>query len=88
VPLTCFIDFDHRGAIGNARSDALGYRDLGVAASGVTFFRTLGSSFGAAVFGTVYSNVLHNTLPDAVVASGLDPSVIATPKPCTRCRRH
>jgi EmrB/QacA subfamily drug resistance transporter len=56
------------------------YRDLGVATSGVTFFRTLGSSFGAAVFGTVYSNVLHNTLPDAVVASGVDPSAIATPK--------
>ena len=56
------------------------YRDLGVATSGVTFFRTLGSSFGAAVFGTVYSNVLHDTLPDAVVASGVDPSAIATPK--------
>ena len=39
------------------------YRDLGVATSGVTFFRTLGSSFGAAVFGTVYSNVLRPTLP-------------------------
>lgn len=36
------------------------YRDLGVATSAVTFFRTLGSSFGAAVFGTVYSNVLAN----------------------------
>ena len=34
------------------------YEDLGVATSGVTFFRTLGSSFGAAVFGTVYANVL------------------------------
>ena len=39
------------------------YRDLGVATSGVTFFRTLGSSFGAAVFGTVYANVLSDTLP-------------------------
>ena len=37
------------------------YRDLGVATSGVTFFRTLGSSFGAAVFGTVYTNVLKHT---------------------------
>ena len=37
------------------------YEDLGVATSGVTFFRTLGSSFGAAVFGTVYANVLHDT---------------------------
>ena len=31
------------------------YRDLGVATSGVTFFRALGSSFGAAVFGAIYS---------------------------------
>ena len=36
------------------------YEDLGVATSGVTFFRTLGSSFGAAVFGTVYANVLSD----------------------------
>lgn len=32
------------------------YRDLGVATSGVTFFRTLGSAFGTAVFGTIYGN--------------------------------
>ena len=29
------------------------FQDLGVATSGVTFFRTLGSSFGAAIFGSV-----------------------------------
>ena len=56
------------------------YRDLGVATSGVTFFRTLGSSFGAAVFGTVYSNVLRSTLPAAVAGSGADPRLITTPK--------
>ena len=42
------------------------YRDLGVATSGVTFFRTLGSSFGASIFGTVYANVLSNHLPGGV----------------------
>ena len=41
------------------------YQDLGVGTSGVTFFRTLGSSFGAAVFGAVYSNVLNDRLPAA-----------------------
>jgi len=52
------------------------YRDLGVATSGVTFFRTLGSSFGAAVFGAVYTNVLHDRLPAAIAASpGVDPGV-------------
>jgi EmrB/QacA subfamily drug resistance transporter len=38
------------------------YADLGVATSGVTFMRTMGSSFGVAVFGTVFSNALHNRL--------------------------
>ncbi|BCY06904.1 MDR family MFS transporter [Actinoplanes sp. L3-i22] len=34
------------------------YADLGTATSGVTFFRTLGSSFGTAIFGTLFSNKL------------------------------
>ncbi|GHF72193.1 MDR family MFS transporter [Amycolatopsis bartoniae] len=34
------------------------YEDLGVATSGVSFLRTLGSSFGVAVFGTIFSNQL------------------------------
>lgn len=55
------------------------YQDLGVATSGVTFFRTLGSSFGAAIFGTVYSNIQSSSLPAAVAASGLRPGQIATP---------
>ena len=44
------------------------YQDLGVATSGVTFFRTLGSSFGAAVFGAIYANVLSDQLPAAIAA--------------------
>jgi MFS family permease len=57
------------------------YEDLGVATSGVTFFRTLGSSFGAAVFGTVYANVLTDRLPAAVAASpGVNPASVATPE--------
>jgi EmrB/QacA subfamily drug resistance transporter len=34
------------------------YEDLGVATSGVSFLRTLGSSFGVAVFGTIFANHL------------------------------
>ena len=57
------------------------YKDLGVATSGVTFFRTLGSSFGAAVFGTVYANVLSHRLPAAVAASpGVNPAAVTTPE--------
>jgi EmrB/QacA subfamily drug resistance transporter len=56
------------------------YRDLGVATSGVTFFRTIGSAFGAAVFGTIYANQLKPKLTAAVVASGADPTKVTTPE--------
>jgi EmrB/QacA subfamily drug resistance transporter len=56
------------------------YRDLGVATSGVTFFRTMGSSFGAAVFGTIYANQLKPKLATAVAVSGADPSQVSTPE--------
>nr|WP_203602971.1 MDR family MFS transporter [Streptomyces coelicoflavus] len=56
------------------------YSDLGTATSGVTFFRTLGSSFGTAVFGTIYANTLGPNLRDGVAAAArtgaADPSVI------------
>lgn len=55
------------------------YRDLGVATSGVTFFRSLGQSFGAAVFGTIYGNLLTPRLKEAMgqaVTMVPDPQVI------------
>ena len=55
------------------------YRDLGVATSGVTFFRALGSSFGAAAFGAVYSGKLDDVLGPALAASGLSPEQVASP---------
>ncbi|HEX6683332.1 MAG TPA: MDR family MFS transporter [Candidatus Limnocylindrales bacterium] len=56
------------------------YHDLGVATSGVTFMRTLGSSFGVALFGTVYSNSLSGQLERAPVPPGLDPRLLESPK--------
>jgi hypothetical protein len=57
------------------------YEDLGVATSGVTFFRTQGSSFGAAVFGSLFANFLAYPLADALRASlEVDPAVTHTPK--------
>jgi hypothetical protein len=47
------------------------YADLGVATSGVTFMRTMGSSFGVAVFGTIFSNALHNRLGPGVDAGSV-----------------
>jgi hypothetical protein len=56
------------------------YSDLGTATSGVTFFRTLGSSFGTAVFGTIYANTLAPNLSDGIAAAArtglLEPAAI------------
>lgn len=41
-----------------AVQNAVDYRDLGSATSGVTFFRSIGSSFGVAVFGAIFANSL------------------------------
>ncbi|WP_372344488.1 MDR family MFS transporter [Streptomyces sp. KL116D] len=58
------------------------YADLGTATSGVTFFRTLGSSFGTAVFGTIYANSLRPNLTEGVqtaaqAGTGIDPAALA-----------
>jgi predicted MFS family arabinose efflux permease len=63
-----------------AVQNTVDYADLGTATSGVTFFRTLGSSFGTAVFGTIYANALGPNLRDGVSAAAgtgtADPAVI------------
>jgi EmrB/QacA subfamily drug resistance transporter len=47
-----------------AVQNAVSYEDLGVATSGATFFRMIGGSFGTAVFGAIYANVLaHKLVP-------------------------
>src|SRR6476469_3969107 len=56
------------------------YRDLGTATSGVTFFRTLGGSFGAAVLGSIYSNQLEDRLPAAILQAGVPPEVATSPE--------
>ncbi|MER7340067.1 MDR family MFS transporter [Streptomyces sp. NPDC000075] len=64
-----------------AVQNTVDYADLGTATSGVTFFRTLGSSFGTAVFGTIYANGLGPALKSAVAeaarATGQDPVRLA-----------
>ena len=41
-----------------ATQNAVDYKDLGAATSGVTYFRSLGGSFGTTVFGAIFSNRL------------------------------
>ncbi|WP_030598878.1 MDR family MFS transporter [Streptomyces fulvoviolaceus] len=45
--------------------NAVSYEDLGVATSGATFFRSIGASFGVAIFGTIFTNRLGDKLADA-----------------------
>ncbi|MFF0551471.1 MDR family MFS transporter [Streptomyces sp. NPDC004311] len=64
-----------------AVQNTVDYADLGTATSGVTFFRTLGSAFGTAVFGTIYANSLGPALEAGVAESarltGEDPQELA-----------
>lgn len=47
-----------------AVQNAVEYKDLGTATSGATFFRSIGGSFGVAIFGAIFSNRLTSTLAD------------------------
>jgi Major Facilitator Superfamily len=60
---------------------AVPYADLGVATSGVSFLRTLGSCFGVAVFGTIYTHVLSGKVASAgaQLPAGIDPRTLTTP---------
>ncbi|MFE6408228.1 DHA2 family efflux MFS transporter permease subunit [Streptomyces sp. NPDC057837] len=53
--------------------NAVPYADLGVATSGATFFRSIGASFGVAVFGTVFAGRLGEQLTDAFRGAQLPP---------------
>lgn len=57
--------------------NAVSYEDLGVATSGATFFRSIGASFGVAIFGTVFASGLGDKLTDAFRGVRLPPGVSA-----------
>jgi EmrB/QacA subfamily drug resistance transporter len=65
--------------------NAVPYSELGVATSGATFFRSIGGSFGTAIFGAIFSNVLvgnlvrhlgHAKLPSGLSSSSVTPAVL------------
>src|SRR5689334_8089339 len=64
------------------------FDDLGVATSGVTFFRTIGSSFGAAIFGSLFTNFLHSRIGPAMVASRAPVAAAASPEALHRLPRQ
>ncbi len=69
-----------------AVQNSVQYADLGTATAGATFFRSIGGSFGVAVFGAIFANLLpHNlaselhglSLPSGLTAaSGASPAVL------------
>jgi EmrB/QacA subfamily drug resistance transporter len=64
-----------------AVQNAVDPRDLGVATSSNTFFRTMGGAIGTAVFGSVLTSTLTTELQDAFpggLPGGVDPSQLQT----------
>ncbi|MEU6671486.1 MDR family MFS transporter [Streptomyces sp. NPDC046727] len=57
--------------------NAVSYEELGVATSGATFFRSIGASFGVAIFGTVFASRLGDKLAAAFRGVSLPPGVSA-----------
>ncbi|MCF3131373.1 MDR family MFS transporter [Streptomyces olivochromogenes] len=57
--------------------NAVSYEDLGVATSGATFFRSIGASFGVAIFGSVFAGRLADKLADAFRGVSLPAGVSA-----------
>jgi len=58
-----------------AVQNAVGYEHLGVATSGATFFRSIGASFGVAVFGSIFAGRLGTELAATLRGRGLPPGV-------------
>jgi EmrB/QacA subfamily drug resistance transporter len=67
--------------------NAVPYSELGVATSGATFFRSIGGSFGTAIFGAIFSNVLVGNLarhlhgaklPSGLSTSSITPALLHT----------
>jgi MFS family permease len=65
--------------------NAVPYPELGVATSGATFFRSIGGSFGTAIFGAIFSNVLAGNLarhlgkaklPSGLSSSSITPAIL------------
>ena len=72
-----------------AVQSSVDYKDLGTATSGVTFFRSIGGSFGTAAFGAIFSaalsaNLAHVVLPGRPQAGSLTPQQTAALPPAVR----
>src|SRR6202035_1133576 len=61
-----------------AVQNAVEQRDLGVGTSSATFLRSMGASFGVAIFGAIFSNQLASNLkknlPSSALQQGINPA--------------
>ncbi len=55
------------------------FQDLGVATSGVTFFRLVGGAFGAAIFGALFANFLGRRVGSVLTSNGVPAEVVHSP---------
>jgi EmrB/QacA subfamily drug resistance transporter len=72
-----------------AVQNSVEYEDLGTATSGVTFFRSIGGSFGTAVFGAIFTaaltaNLAHVVLPAGMTGGNVSPQQIGALPPAVR----
>ncbi|MFF3762685.1 DHA2 family efflux MFS transporter permease subunit [Streptomyces sp. NPDC001922] len=51
------------------------YEDLGAATSGATFFRSIGGSFGVAIFGTIFTSQLGDRIAEELAGKQLPPGI-------------
>ncbi|MCU1502464.1 MAG: transporter, partial [Ilumatobacteraceae bacterium] len=64
-----------------ASQNAVDFRDLGVATATVMFFRSLGGSFGMAVFGTILNTTIRSEIPARIgIAAAEAGSLIRSPE--------
>jgi EmrB/QacA subfamily drug resistance transporter len=60
-----------------ATQNAVEQKDLGVATSGATFFRSLGGALGVAVFGALLTHRLADTIPSRLAEAGVPAAQLA-----------
>jgi EmrB/QacA subfamily drug resistance transporter len=58
-----------------AVQSAVPYEQLGTATSGVTFFRSIGGSFGTAVFGAIFANLLTTNVARFLHVTAITPDL-------------
>ncbi|WP_261560409.1 MDR family MFS transporter [Frankia tisae] len=61
-----------------AVQNSVDHRQMGVATSGATFFRSIGGSFGTAVFGAIFANVLAGNINEQLAGLPLPPGLASS----------